>query len=103
MSLHCRIDGRKMTARIVGEVDHHHAKQLMLELERKLEIYYPRELTLDLSGVTFMDSSGVGLALGRYKKTKETRCTLVLAGLNERDKRMMKLSGMQKMEGIEFR
>ena len=38
-----------------------------------------------------------------HKKTKETRCTLVLAGLNERDKRMMKLSGMQKMEGIEFR
>ena len=45
----------------------------------------------------------VGLALGRYKKTREAGCTLVLAGLSDRDKRMMKLSGMQDMKGVEFR
>ena len=40
MPLSCKMDGRKMTAQITGEVDHHRAKQLMLDLERKIEISY---------------------------------------------------------------
>ena len=74
-----------------------------LETDAALLRCRPKTLLLDFSGVTFMDSSGVGLALGRYKKTREQNCALILAGLSDRDKRMMKLSGMQKMDMIEFR
>lgn len=97
------LDGAEMTARLTGEIDHHTAAYMRSSIDAAFVRQKPETLVLDFSGVTFMDSSGVGLALGRYKKTKDARCTLVLAGLNERDKRMMKLSGMQKMEGIEFR
>ena len=96
-------DGGEMTALLTGEIDHHTAAYMRSAIDAAFVRQKPETLVLDFSGVTFMDSSGVGLALGRYKKTKDARCTLVLAGLNERDKRMMKLSGMQKMEGIEFR
>ncbi len=92
-----------LTARLTGEIDHHTAAYLRSGIDAAFVRTKPKELILDFSGVSFMDSSGVGLALGRFKKTREAGCTLVLTGLSERDKRMMKLSGMQNKEGIEFR
>ena len=92
-----------LTARLTGEIDHHTAAYMRSAVDAAFARTRPKELILDFSGVSFMDSSGVGLALGRYKKTREAGCTLVLAGLSQRDKRMMKLSGMQNKEGIEFR
>ena len=92
-----------MTAHLTGEIDHHTAGYLRSAVDAAFIRTSPRKLILDFSGVSFMDSSGVGLALGRYKKTREAGCTLVLAGLSDRDKRMMKLSGMQNMKGVEFR
>ncbi|MBQ6066800.1 MAG: anti-sigma factor antagonist [Clostridia bacterium] len=96
-------DNGVLTAHLTGEIDHHSAAFMRSAVDAAFVRTSPKELVLDFSGVTFMDSSGVGLALGRYKKTREQNCTLVLAGLSERDKRMMKLSGMQKMEMVEFR
>ena len=50
-------------AALSGEIDHHGAKSLMRELEDTVAQRLPTRLTLDLSGVTFMDSSGVALLL----------------------------------------
>ena len=58
---------------ITGEVDHHRAKELMQEMERKLELYCPSTLTLDLSGVTFMDSSGIAVLLRADRRMRESR------------------------------
>ena len=96
-------DGGEMTALLTGEIDHHTAAYMRSAIDATFVRQRPETLVLDFAGVTFMDSSGVGLALGRYKKTREAGCTLVLAGLSDRDKRMMKLSGMQNMKGVEFR
>lgn len=96
-------DDGVLTARLTGELDHHTAAYMRCSIDAAFVRIRPKELILDFSGVSFMDSSGVGLALGRYKKTRETGCTLVLTGLSDRDRRMMKLSGMQNKEGIEFR
>ena len=101
--MHITQTGDGMTAHLTGEIDHHSAAFMRSHIDAAFVRLKPKTLTLDFSGVTFMDSSGVGLALGRYKKTREQNCALILAGLSDRDKRMMKLSGMQKMEGIEFR
>ena len=84
------LDGAEMTARLTGEIDHHTAAYMRSSIDAAFVRQKPETLVLDFSGVTFMDSSVYIIFL-------------VLAGLNERDKRMMKLSGMQKMEGIEFR
>ena len=101
--MHITQDGDELTAFLTGEIDHHTAAFMRSGIDAAFVRLKPKTLILDFSGVTFMDSSGVGLALGHYKKTREAGCTLALAGLSDRDKRMMKLSGMQNMEGIEFR
>ena len=96
-------DNGSMTAHLSGEIDHHTAAYLRHAIDASFVRIRPDRLILDFSGVTFMDSSGVGLALGRYKKARAAGCALTLTGLSERDRRMLQLSGMQNKEGIEFR
>lgn len=59
--------GQTLYARLLGELDHHSAAQTREELDRILMDEEIMELILDLSGLTFMDSSGIGVVLGRYK------------------------------------
>jgi len=50
---------------LTGEIDHHAAQAMRREIDAQIDARMPELLTLDFSGVTFMDSSGVGLILGR--------------------------------------
>ena len=54
-----------LAAYLSGEIDHHAAQTLRNEIDAQVDDRLPELLTLDFSGVTFMDSSGVGLILGR--------------------------------------
>ena len=53
---------------VSGEVDHHGAKGLMKELDRTLENHILRQFVMDLSGVSFMDSSGIALLLRLHRR-----------------------------------
>lgn len=53
-----------LAAYLSGEIDHHAAQSLRREIDAQIDDRLPELLTLDFSGVTFMDSSGVGLILG---------------------------------------
>ncbi len=65
------VNDEVMTAYIGGEIDHHNASSVRRKIDSELEIRRPRELVLDLAGVNFMDSSGLGLILGRYTKAAD--------------------------------
>ena len=65
MAVVCTGHDRNMTVTISGEVDHHGAKQIMEELDRQMEIVLPRQITVDLGGVSFMDSLKIRSAPGR--------------------------------------
>lgn len=56
-----------LAAYLTGEIDHHTAQLLRREIDAQVDAQLPELLTLDFSGVTFMDSSGVGLILGRSR------------------------------------
>ena len=56
-----------LAAYLSGEIDHHAAQSLRREIDAQVDDRLPELLTLDFSGVTFMDSSGVGLILGRHR------------------------------------
>lgn len=63
-----------LTARLYGEIDHHIAPRLRSEIDGKCESLRPAKLVLDFKAVSFMDSSGIGLIMGRY------RCISLLGG-----------------------
>jgi stage II sporulation protein AA (anti-sigma F factor antagonist) len=60
-----------LAAYLSGEIDHHAAQTLRREIDAQVDDRLPELLTLDFSGVTFMDSSGVGLILGRGRRVSE--------------------------------
>ena len=54
-----------------GELDHHGAKGLLTKLEREIEASLPSELVLDFSGITFMDSAGIAVALRGWQRMRD--------------------------------
>ncbi|MCI8513084.1 MAG: STAS domain-containing protein [Lachnospiraceae bacterium] len=82
---------------IVGlpeEVDHHSSQALRKEMEEQLGRHYVRRIVFDFSKTRFMDSSGIGVLLGRYKEMKGRGGDTVLCGLNEQIRRILKISGI---------
>ena len=61
-----REEGR-LTAHLIGELDHHAAKAVMAELERHIDAALPHTLILDLSGLSFTDSSGIAVVLRAFR------------------------------------
>lgn len=94
-------ENQTLTVYLTGEIDHHNAKALRDKTDGVLFLKSPEELILDFSGVSFMDSSGVGFVMGRYKKAATLRCRTVVRGLKPRDAKIMALSGLR--DYVEFR
>ncbi len=57
-----------LLVRLKGELDHHQAEQMRREVDRELDRHQPAALLFNLGGLSFMDSSGVGALLGRYRR-----------------------------------
>ena len=70
-SLKCITSGKSLTIYLEGDIDHHNARTVRSKIDTKLYIQRPEELVLDLSRVNFMDSSGLGLILGRFTKASD--------------------------------
>ena len=96
MEVSAKYEGQELEFQLWGELDHHGAKGLLQSLEREIERTLPMVLVLDLSGVTFMDSSGIGMIMGRYKNIRFAGGTVLAVRVNERIRRILTLSGVYK-------
>ena len=90
-------ENNTLTVYLTGEVDHHSARAMRERADTELVKRRPDTLVLDFSGVSFMDSSGVGLVMGRYKTAAALGCGVQVRGLRPRDRRIMELSGLKKL------
>lgn len=84
-----------------GEIDHHTAPELRECIDDAIILNdAPNLIVLDFGGVTFMDSSGVGLVMGRYRLAASKGKKLRVDNLSERDYKIMKMSGIEKLAEI---
>ena len=81
-------------AQLQGEIDHHGAGQLREAIDDSVRRACPRLLVLDLGGVEFMDSSGIGLVLGRYRLMQDLGGKLALRNLPPHIRRVMRVAGI---------
>ena len=88
-------------AQINGEIDHHNAKEARNELDLIIENERPIRFGLDLSGVSFCDSSGLGLIMGRMRKCQSVGSTLFIANPSVAALRILEIAGMDKIIKIE--
>lgn len=97
MALSCVGEQRTLTLSVTGEVDHHSAKEIMKETDRLMEERLPKTVTVDLSGVTFMDSSGIAVLLRIYKRVSALGGTVTVSGAPAQALRVLKTAGLHKL------
>jgi len=84
-----------------GDIDHHTAKDMREAIDGLIIKNNPRELALDLSDIDFMDSSGLGLVLGRYKKQSDIGGRFKIINPGKRIMQILQLAGVEKIIRIE--
>lgn len=94
-------EGRRLTVWISGEVDHHRAGEIMGDLDRQIDACLPKSLTLDLGGVTFMDSSGIAVLLRSYKRMGALGGTLTVRGVPPQAARVLQAAGLSRLMKFE--
>ena len=98
MPVTIEVNGDTMTARLSGELDHHHTQKLREEIDRSVQKERPARLVLNCAGVEFMDSSGIGLVLGRYRLMQEREGRLALSAMPPHIRRVMRVAGIADLE-----
>lgn len=86
-----------LMVKIYGEIDHHNAKQLREKIDSLLIDKKPLKVILDLSSVSFMDSSGLGLIMGRYSLACELDAKFIIYNPNKKVKKILELSGIERI------
>lgn len=100
MPIKISVEENKITAFLSGEIDHHLASSLRRQIDFAVRENNPNLLVLDFSQVTFMDSSGIGLVMGRYKLMTELNGKVYVQNPPPHIKKIMKLSGIEKLASI---
>ncbi len=95
-------DGRRITAALYGDIDHHAARLMREELDSVIALSSPEMLILDFENVGFMDSSGVGLILGRLKTVQSYGGDIIIKNARPNIAAVIRLSGLKGLlaEGV---
>ena len=90
-------NGRTLIAQLIGELDHHSAAEVRETLENAIKSKAIQNLIFDFSKLNFMDSSGIGVIIGRYKLIKALGGTVNVVCANRQMDRLMTMSGLKKL------
>ena len=101
MNTQIEYSNKTLFVRLSGDIDHHSAKYIREDIDKELYKYQPETMIIDLSSVEFMDSSGLGLILGRYTKINMLGGILKVANPSEKIEEILLLAGVDKLIPIE--
>ena len=101
MSVKITVNGEVVTAYLEGEIDHHSAGVMRNEIDAVVEKNTPSMLILDFRDVSFMDSSGIGLVMGRYKLLKPYGAELHVTNTSPQIGKVMKLAGIDRLAKLD--
>jgi stage II sporulation protein AA (anti-sigma F factor antagonist) len=90
---------KNLIVKINGEIDQHNSEEIRERIDKAYERSRCRHMIFDFSGVAFMDSSGIGLLIGRYKKVSGRNGTVAIANMNRDLGRIYNISGLKKIIG----
>ncbi len=97
MGIRMARDDDRLTVWLSGELDHHAARGWREQIDQEIERSRCRTLILDFQGMTFMDSSGIGLVMGRYRRMQAVGGTVRVIGASPRIETVMRLAGLEKL------
>lgn len=89
-----------VTACLCGEIDHHSAAEMREKIDAAIAENQPSLLVLDFKNVQFMDSSGIGLVMGRYKAVSAVGGELTIVNTSPHIRKVLRLAGMERLAKI---
>ena len=90
-------DKKMLVFKITDEIDDCSVQKIRRKADYEIERYMPRKVVFDFDSVTFMDSSGIGLLIGRYKFTNMLGGKLEVANLTQNVRKIFEMSGILKL------
>jgi len=90
-------DEKLLILKLTEEIDECTAQKIRRKADYEIERYMPRKVIFDFNSVTFMDSAGIGLIIGRYRIANMLGGTIEIANVTESIKKVLELSGILKI------
>lgn len=90
-------EDKSLTLKITEELDHHTVEKIRRRADYEIERYIPRKVILDFNSVSFMDSAGIGLILGRYKNISILGGKLEVVNVSKQVIKILNMSGISKL------
>ena len=103
MELHTEYKSGSLCIHLSGELDHHSAALTFMRIEAALDRYLPRSCTLEMSGLGFMDSSGIAVVLRTQKRMRETGGKFCVLDPSPISARVLSASGIDRLVPIKIR
>lgn len=100
MNVEFKIAGSRLSANIIGEIDHHTARTICEKIDFAINADKPETVLLDFSKVTFMDSSGLAVVAGRKRLCDRLGIKVYVTNISGHPKKILKMAGADKF--IEF-
>jgi stage II sporulation protein AA (anti-sigma F factor antagonist) len=97
LAIELEVKHNVLCIRLAGELDHHTAEELRQKVTAKLEENPINHIVLNLGKLSFMDSSGLGVILGRYKQIKNGGGEMVVCSISPAVERLFEMSGLFKI------
>ncbi|TCK92444.1 SpoIIAA-like anti-anti-sigma regulatory factor [Natranaerovirga hydrolytica] len=97
MQIKCEIKNRNLLVNILGELDHHNAKSIREKIDQLIARNHIKNIIFDFSNIDFMDSSGIGVIMGRYKNLSVTGGKVGVVNVKPTVDRIFNLSGLYKI------
>lgn len=101
MVLENKRQGSSLIVHLSGDLDHHSASQVRKEMDKLLSDIAIKELILDMRGLEFMDSSGIGVLMGRYRMMSKRGGRMRVCNLSSQVRRVFKVSGLYRIIDME--
>ena len=101
MEVNYKKENKELEFILTEDVDQHTVEKMRRKMDNEIKRYIPREVVLDFSSISFMDSVGIGMVLGRYKLAKMLDGNLRLINVNKYMKKIFDMSGVSRIIEIE--
>jgi len=94
-------EDKQLIIKIDEEIDHHSSEKIRKRADYEIQVHIPKKLIFDFKNVTFMDSSGIGMLIGRYKLVSMFGGKTSIVNVNAPIKKVLEMSGVLKLISIE--
>ncbi len=80
--------------KLTEEIDHHTTEKIRRKIDNEITRYMPRKVLFDFASISFMDSAGIGMIIGRYKMAKMLGGELEIINANKAIRKVLEMSGI---------